>query len=363
MIERAKNPAKRGASTSRRGFTLVELLVVMGIVATLSVVMIAAMRGSDTMARRRATQALITRLNTALQQRYESYHTRRIPVANLASVVNTYRSSGVLPNISGAVQRYELDYVRLVCLRHLMRVEMPDNWDDVYGTGLGFVPGTSVAMPSALAQAYQYRAIVGGSTPSATDSFQRAECLYLVVMMGSEEESDEFDSWQRHTGDKDGDGRPEFHDAWGNPILFLRWAPGYFASLPETQADLLTATTTLDAPNSIHDPFDPQRVDKDGFELFPLIYSAGPDGIYDINVSGFTFNAPPSPLQYCDLNFNSSPASSGRCLDYYWQDGPRPRQAGLMGTPTDIAPAGNDANGRLDHYDNIFNVYGFQAVR
>ncbi len=63
-----------------------------------------------------------------------------------------------------------------------------------------------------------------------------------------------------------------FIDSWGNPIQFLRWAPGF--------------TSPLQPAN----PTDRDQTDPTGFygnppttfALYPLIYSAGPDGFYDL---------------------------------------------------------------------------------
>ena len=79
-------------------------------------------------------------------------------------------------------------------------------------------------------------------------------------------------------GDADNDGYFEFHDAWGNPIRFFRWAPRF------TDSDVQSMDPVTD-----HDPFDPYTLEIDtdptklrGHRLVPLIYSAGPDGQYGI---------------------------------------------------------------------------------
>ena len=83
----------------------------------------------------------------------------------------------------------------------------------------------------------------------------------------------------------DGDGAPEFLDAWGRPISFFRWAPG-FTSQIQGNANLLsfpppTAPDPLrnwdQAAAADHDPFDLFRVDFKAFRLQPVIYSAGRD--------------------------------------------------------------------------------------
>jgi hypothetical protein len=120
----------------------------------------------------------------------------------------------------------------------------------------------------------------------------------------------------------DGDRMHEVLDGWGNPIEFLRWAPGYSIGPGEDgqwgvantddDGDNITDNITergwtgsdderisdlqLPDPGSAPDPFDPLRVDDDlrsvpplspqerryTFALYPLLYSAGRDGIRDI---------------------------------------------------------------------------------
>ena len=73
-------------------------------------------------------------------------------------------------------------------------------------------------------------------------------------------------------GDTDGDGMKEILDAWGNPIEFLRWAPGLRSLIQ-------------DGDTALGDPFNPQRAHNiyhpNTFPLHPYVYSAGPDGAYD----------------------------------------------------------------------------------
>ena len=61
---------------------------------------------------------------------------------------------------------------------------------------------------------------------------QDAECLYLIVMAAMAEEGDAREMFKAdNIKDTDNDGMMEFVDAWGEPIRFLRWAPGYISDL------------------------------------------------------------------------------------------------------------------------------------
>ena len=83
-------------------------------------------------------------------------------------------------------------------------------------------------------------------------------------------------------GDKDNDGMPEFHDAWGMPIAFIRWPTSFNGPITLNQG--------------IQDPFDPDTVDSSrppqsasatsiSYGVVPLIYSAGLDQEYGLDES------------------------------------------------------------------------------
>jgi hypothetical protein len=89
--------------------------------------------------------------------------------------------------------------------------------------------------------------------------------------------SDAIESFRPdEVGDKDDDGAKEFHDGWGNPIAFIRWAPG-FSSDPGGPRSY--SPVQIADPVRKPDPCDvaTPRNDPSAFELIPLIYSPGPD--------------------------------------------------------------------------------------
>jgi hypothetical protein len=114
---------------------------------------------------------------------------------------------------------------------------------------------------------------------------------------------------ENEIGDVDNDGMPEILDPWGNPVEFLRWAPGFTSPAPNSQPGGFSA---LQGNNPLEewDAFDPMHMDGDpnnpralarnenrdlfddsignedilnsNFALFPLIFSAGADGDYNV---------------------------------------------------------------------------------
>lgn len=284
---------------TRKAFTLIELLISMSIIAIMATMAIAVMFGAQESAKDRKTRATIAKLHTIVMEKWESYRTRRVPidplaVAKLRGLANASDAT-IAPMIAARV--------RLDALRELMRMEMPDGWRDVAtsdASGVGPAPLVS-GVPETSAYRAMFRAYCiesftdtnkngrydngepygdtngNGQFDVATDEHERAECLFAMIMFASTDENNPIELFKTtEIGDVDKDGAREFIDGWGRPIRFLRWAPGFVSEL-QTRV-----------PKDQPDTFDPRKVyPRPGqadvtFSLVPLIYSAGPDGEFDI---------------------------------------------------------------------------------
>lgn len=320
--------------TAGRGFTLVELMVTIVIISILAGIVLVAARAAQQAANQANTQALIAKLHGQLMIRYESYRTRRLPINTL---VNTTQAGGV--NLTAQ----QAALYRLNAVRELMRMELPDRYSDLMAYSSTFslpntyslpssptiVPpyfsydpsgpawykgtGNLTLQPTAVNISYQRKCNANAQRPTA--DFEDAECLYLILNTGLSDDTVAGELINpSNIGDVDGDGMPEFIDAWGRPIRFIRWAPGFVSDIQPYDPINNPNDPHLTAKN--HDPFDPLKMQHpfpsantfndfqtgpansnsttysydgthpwttpDGKSLVPLIYSLGADGVDDI---------------------------------------------------------------------------------
>jgi len=227
-------PSRRAIqSTFSPAFTLVELLVSLVIISILASLSLAGLAAVRTRGKADKTRSTIRKLHEIIMPLYESYLDRRVPGADALE--------------------------RLKNIRTLMMFEMPDAWEDV-GTSGGIL-----FCQTAPVLAY---ANVKSSTANVAEKRGPAETLYLIVSRSGVDPEALEQFRADEIGDLDGDKVLEFLDGWGQPIIFLRWAPGFLPPYSGAQ--------TGDAAND-HDPFDPNKKDAAGYRLTPLIVSGGPD--------------------------------------------------------------------------------------
>jgi prepilin-type N-terminal cleavage/methylation domain-containing protein len=257
MSLRASHPRRSTVGRkSRRGFTLIELMITISIIALMAGMMLFALYSASETAKTQKTKALIAKLDAIIKAKYESYKTRRVPVDLRETytdsngngqwdsgepMINDWNGNGTW---DPAVPPQIAAKVRLDCLRDLMRMEMPDRLTDV-----NVDPVTPIGMPTKItrpstSRAWKARFAANPPTPQ----WQSAECLYMIVMQAQNEEADDRSVIKPdNIGDADQDGYPEFIDAWGTPISFLRWAPGFISEL---QAPLTAQVTSFNNPGA-----------------------------------------------------------------------------------------------------------------
>lgn len=273
---------------ARRGFTLVELMVVFVILSILASLTLAGLNVARGRSKYAKTRSTIKKIDSVIQPFFEAFADRRVggpivlpraPIADDGFQYDSFIDSSVAPNRiygpkvggawgGGSNLPSKLALGVLARRRQLMLHEMPDAWTDVRSVA------EVTTLPSPLPGYVKTGAVRGyaafKSSRGPSPTHESAECLYMIVTRSGDEPYAVEQFHSAEVGDKDGDGAPEFLDAWGNPIIFLRWAPGFSAPYSQTQVP--------DAVN-FHDPMDMQKVDADAFALQPLIVSGGPDGL------------------------------------------------------------------------------------
>jgi prepilin-type N-terminal cleavage/methylation domain-containing protein len=322
-------------------FTLVELLVVIAIVALLSALMLAGLAGAGRAQKREATKRFIGRLSDAVMEAFEDFE-------DSAATIEIIPDPNFLPPLT-ALTVVNSRISQTEAIRYRLREQFPDSWLDVrpenhYSSGFG---RSYHRYKQAVRQRNISRSIPPAEPnpnfPDPSPRFEDAECLYMIVTQSGLFPELVSQLRPAQIGDVDDDGAQEFLDAWGNPIAFLRWAPGFVTDTVPPDPELLPYTTPrrdlsfLQIADTVnrHDPFDLSNSDPRAYALFPLIYSAGPDGAGGANGGG------PSPYGILH-SANGWPNATLQHVCQHVVSGNR-----LVGAP--------DPDNPVAHRDNITN--------
>ena len=249
---------------SRAGFTLVELLVSLVIISILAAMTLSGLSAVRRRSREEATRTTIRKIHEIIVPQYESYLDKRLSSAKITSEAVptiTQRSDCYNGTASSPLGRRILELRKLAAIRRVLAVEMPDNWNDV----------GSVSGPYQNARTRAYTSYALSTNNVVSPEIESAECLYMSCMLSGFQPEAMENFRAEEIGDVDNDQRPEFLDAWGRPIAFIRWP------------------TAFDGPITLNqdtDPFDPEAIDLSSTStnsprfltgVVPLIYSSGLD--------------------------------------------------------------------------------------
>jgi prepilin-type N-terminal cleavage/methylation domain-containing protein len=315
----------------RRGFTLVELLMVIALIAMLSSMLLVSLYAAAQSAKVRRTEQQIARIHSLLMTRWQAFQSRAIPFNTMAELNNL----GLSKNAKSRAR------LRLRAIRELMRLEFPERRTDVArDVGAPVTPGLRLpARPPALWKSYDRRVArlrndtdwhlvdpfvdASGNALTWTPQHQGAECLYMILASIREGDRNGLDFFtEDEIGDVDDDKMPEILDGWGKPIEFLRWAPGFVGrgisdlqtgdSVPGVDGDSGDGGNILD-PLKVDALWTDEVGDNDPFTLVPLIFSAGPDMQYGIVTetpasSGavFRYSADSHPYPNCPFHIDQA---------------------------------------------------------
>ncbi len=348
----------------QRGFTLIELLVSISIVAMLSSILVV---GHTTLRRQadvRRCEHQVRKIDELLLTRFNELINKPLPIQ--------FPSMG--PDPSPGQVAFRKTQI-MICRRELMRMELPDRITDVTDVNYIFNDPTtntqySMMTPSST-NAFRRKALLNASRGNTwTEDHQGAECLYLILSIMQDQEANALDFlFPSEIGDTDGDGMLEVLDPFGNPLGFLRWAPGFSArpgldfawgapNVDDNNDGIVDNALEFGMGNNDDyrgfsgiqgvDPADePDWTDvggadlrhydnlpsNDPFHLYPLICSAGPDnefGMYGLGINpgtpGFSYrsttmanpNGPPAtiPYPYDPYHFHADTNADGYQQQY-----------------------------------------------
>jgi Tfp pilus assembly protein PilE len=271
------------AVSTRGGHSLVELMLVVAVLMVFSATVMIIYGHALEAARVARTKTQVAKIEIIISELWENYETRRVRITTNHRMFQHVQ--------------------RINALRELMRLELPDRKSDVIDDPV--TPGLS---RPAVSQ-YYLRQVPEDARDWST-TYQGAECLYLILQSqrsGAAESAARLRS--ASSGDKDNDGMQEIHDAWGNPIEFLRWAPGF-------KSPRQTCNTVTDP-----DPLDPFHIFPETYALYPLIYSAGADESYHL-----TSDIGGSQLRYS----RTFPPNNPYVATIYFVGSPMPNKSGFV---------------------------------
>lgn len=302
----------------RRAFTLVELLVSITIMALLSSIALFALARVNESAKRDKTIATISKLNSLIMAKYESYRTRRLPITAFGAEpfsdtngdgkyefgepftdLNGNGKRDVYPVVCPIAQGISIASYRVDAMRDFIRMEMPERFSDIDMPPITktIIGGSIVIAPPALQVKYQAAIPAFAARNPNSEISESAKCLYLIITKAI----DDPDAISQFSDDEIAidptDKMRYFVDGWGNQILFLRWGPGFTSPL---QSDPTNAAS--------HDPFDPMGVYK-------TAATPGGDAIHFYDPKFPTGNKPPLyPLIYSSAGASMAFDSLGRAI-------------------------------------------------
>ncbi len=191
----------------RRGFTLVELLIAIGIVTLLAAILVVAIGRSGVKAREQATAALIKKISGQVQDRLEAFDRLRSQQQTKTKAISEFKLSPLNVSTLTDSQREILGF------KMLLRQLFPQTFTDLNATEFSqeFNPSH---------QQYPYNA------SKHNENTESAELLYYALVRGKALGIPTVDPGEfkaNEVADTDGDGLLEFIDAWGRPLRFYRW--------------------------------------------------------------------------------------------------------------------------------------------
>jgi len=198
----------RRGTDRRRGFTMIELLIVVALILFLMTITVAAISGGISMAREAATRATLLKLHGLVQQRVDAFN-RAMDRTNLSQ-----NSPPVRKMSNDWLSTYNMvppaKVLEVLVKKQFFQARFPQHFGESPGADLSTIVQTGVTY----------------NASAHRQETESAALLYWILTnsdvygVGPVDES-EFSSSE--VKDTDGDGLLEFVDGWGRPLRFYRW--------------------------------------------------------------------------------------------------------------------------------------------
>lgn len=188
----------------RRGFTLVEILVVVSVILLLMTISVGALRNAIGAARQRQTEATILKLNGLMQQRMDAFY-RALERTNLQQATDKmrrdwYNTYNMIPPDKA---------IEVMTKKNIFKQRFPQNFLEKNISSSATLPPPAPHNPNTQSAALLYWILTKSE----------------VYGVGPVDESEFTSSEVRDT---DGDGLLEFVDGWGKPLRYYRWPSHLF---------------------------------------------------------------------------------------------------------------------------------------
>ncbi len=276
---------ERPAHAHRGAFTLIEVLITIGIVALLATMLVMAMAPGVEGARITATKTTINQLNRMIQERVDALVNSRELQVEADRIKKIYDASN-----SSDMQK---ELAKTLALYKLYRNTFPQKIDDLYG--LDRTPNKPDQFQDdspIFKEMWDYqndtwktgtwgaRNAAAKGSPDAQQRAESSELMYLLLNRSSAIERtsainiDQINP--KHIGDTDEDGNLEFLDDWGNPLQFYNWPTALFRNEPNAIAALTALFPSYNKDSVDGDPFDPTgEIVRRNLHTSPLALASG----------------------------------------------------------------------------------------
>ena len=268
------------------GFTLVELLIVIAIIALLMSIFGVATMSMIGTARVNATSATIVKIQGLIQQRIDAIGDRR-PDQTIVT------SNGLPTRFPGNPKAVET-----LARKIMFRQAFPQTWSEVHSDLITSLPFGSPAIPSP-----------SPATTPGRQARESAEVLHFILtranVLGYPPVGDDVFSTSE-VRDTDSNNWPEFIDGWGEPLRFYRWPTrlvrgGAWAAGAFTP----TATARLLIPPL---PTTAAELSRDSHDKFGLLKVGNPGGVLSAaNASFFEQGNAPMMNAFANLGRFNTP--------------------------------------------------------